>query len=64
MTNFERIKGMSVDEMVAFINHETDGICSCCNLYPSKKDRCYEIKGMCERGIKQWLETEVASNDL
>ena len=59
MTNYERIKAMSVDEMVAFINHETDGICSCCNLYPGKKDRCYEIYGTCERGIKQWLESEV-----
>lgn len=59
MTNFERVKGMTLDEMVAFINHETDGICSCCVHFGNKVDRCYAIKGMCERGIKQWLESEV-----
>ena len=58
MSNYDRIKAMSIDEMVAFINHETDGICSCCILFPDKKDRCYAIAGMCERGIKQWLESE------
>lgn len=59
MTNYERIKQMSVEEMADFINHETDGICSCCDLYPDKKDKCYMIEGECKRGIKRWLESEV-----
>lgn len=31
MTNYERVKQTSLEEMVDFINHETDGICSCCH---------------------------------
>lgn len=60
MTNYERVKTMSLEEMAEFINHETDGICSCCSLYPDKKDRCYEIVGECKRGITNWLKSEVA----
>lgn len=29
MTNYERVKQMSLEEMVDFINHETDGISHC-----------------------------------
>lgn len=58
MTNFERIKAMSVDEMADFINHETDGICSCCVRFGKSEEKCYNIPGECKRGIKNWLESE------
>lgn len=58
MTNFERIKAMNIDEMVDFINHETDGICSCC-VKIGTEESCYAIPGMCQKGIKAWLELEV-----
>lgn len=49
---------MTVDEMADFINHETDGICSCC-VRIGTEERCYVIHGECRRGIKAWLNLEV-----
>lgn len=63
MTNYERVKQMSIEEMVDFINHETDGICSCChNDVRFGVERCYE-QGLCARGIKMWLESEVSEDE-
>lgn len=60
MTNFHRIKEMSVDEMVDFIENETDGICECCVFhYKRHEERCWDKDGMCKEGIKKWLEREV-----
>lgn len=52
MTNYERIKQMSVDEMAYFISEKLQGHCtfSCpcdCSLNMS-----------CEKAHKQWLESE------
>lgn len=63
MTNYERVKQMSLDEMVDFINHETDGICDCC--HPDirfRTDECYK-KGLCAKGIKMWLESEESGKE-
>lgn len=69
MTNYERIKNMSVEEMAEFINHETDGICGCC--HPDIRFR-YEVEhngrncyqdNVCIKGIKKWLEEESKKNE-
>ena len=60
MTNYERVKQMSLDEMADFINNETDGICGCC--HPDvriRTDNCYK-HGLCKKGIRLWLESEVS----
>lgn len=52
MTNHERIKNMSVEEMAEFIR---DTNCSHCI------DNCHSgtpYKGGCNKGIKKWLESE------
>jgi hypothetical protein len=53
MNNFERIKQMTVDEMVQFVRHAT----SCediCSFYKS----CSFERIDCNTGIKQWLLKE------
>lgn len=52
MTNYERIKSMSIDEMVELISK---GECYCCKQ--TTDQFCVEMT--CEQGIKQWLESEV-----
>jgi len=52
LTNFEKIKGMSVEEMAEFLN-ENSGRCECC-VY---RDR--SCIGECKMHIKEWLELEV-----
>ena len=59
MTNFERIKNMSVEEMVEFLDAAVD--CSCvtiCNDF----DKCRinnAIEPICKNHYKKWLESEV-----
>ena len=60
MTNFEKIKAMSVEELTAFIiENTTPDICSFCVqprcLYVSGGDSCDDY----ERIIKEYLESEV-----
>ena len=63
MTNYERIKQMSLEEMVDFIIHDTDGICGCChNDIRFGVEKCCE-QGLCTKGIKMWLESETAEAD-
>lgn len=50
-TNFDKIKAMTIEEMAA--SHYTD--CSCCNF--NNQISC--TGGNCEKGIKEWLESEV-----
>ena len=57
MTNFEKIKNMTVEEMVEFIILKDD--CECCK-YADDDDACDEFE--CRDGIKAWLEQE-AEND-
>lgn len=59
MTEFERIKNMSVDESVKFILNE-EGACGRC-IY-ADDDNCRGIK--CKEGIKAWLEQEVESQEV
>lgn len=56
MTNFEKIKAMSVEEMAELVNDKVDSECSECPASDycaaSTFTYCYEI-------IKEWLESEV-----
>jgi hypothetical protein len=64
MNNFEKIKQMSFDEILDFLNKITDstGVCSYCKFYNNflKGDlsvlRCGHI---CRDGVEQWLLQEV-----
>lgn len=51
MNNYERIKQMSIDELVKFIS-DTNCYTTC--LY---RKECHGDKN-CDEGIKQWLESE------
>lgn len=52
MTNYEKIKNMTVAEMVMFIDCE--GTCNYC-VYAN--DDCKGLK--CREGVKAWLNQEV-----
>ena len=56
MTNYEKIKTMSIDEMAVFIIKQTNH-CDFC----SRKNcpTCVGIEGGCEKYIKEYLESEV-----
>ena len=54
MTNYERIKAMSVEEMAEFLDDAIDKECFCC-VYKHKN--CYNID--CKTGYTEWLESEV-----
>lgn len=60
MTNFERIKQMTVDELAKFIATDLDGTCFCCN-YSGHTDKCGDEynEEVCKKGIMEWLESEV-----
>ena len=58
MTNYEKIKAMSIDEMVEFLENACDSPCTtiCDNF-----DRCRlnnSIARICRNHFKQWLESE------
>lgn len=57
MTNYDRIKLMSVDEMADLLYNE-DIPCSFCMLY----DEC-ECTDDCKETIKQWLLQEVIQDE-
>lgn len=61
MTNYDRIKQMSIEEMANFINNDCNGVCGCCVFRANT--RCYEDEDKCKLGIKEWLEQEVEEND-
>lgn len=50
MTNFERIKNMTVDELANLLS------CRCC-IGHENKDKC--LSNRCEDGIKEWLNQKV-----
>ena len=52
MTNYERIKKMSVEEMANFLYKTGD--CSCCSAVYGN---CFNED--CDKGVKIWLESEV-----
>ena len=57
MTNFEKIKNMTSDELADAIIRYVDNKCVFCNHFLdrdcSQKDRC------CQEEIKNWLESEI-----
>lgn len=59
MTNFEKIKTMSIDEMVEFLEAVGDSPCTTiCNNF----DKCRlnnSIERICKNHFKEWLESEV-----
>jgi hypothetical protein len=57
ITNFEKIKLMSIDEMKTNIYKYAHNICNYC-IY-SKGWKCTAPLKTCVNGIKQWLEEEV-----
>lgn len=54
MNNFEKLKNMTIDEMVQFIYDCTEdgSVCDYCSVSASQ---CLD---MCELGIEQWLLKE------
>ena len=58
MTNFERIKGMSVEELAEFLDNVTSlGLDYLVGVRGFPCDYCME-KCKCESCIKEWLESE------
>ncbi|MEO2600927.1 hypothetical protein [Clostridium butyricum] len=58
MTNYERIKSMTIEEMAKFFNNEIDDVeCSCrCGFYNIGQPNCgYK----CNKGHLEWLMQEV-----
>ena len=55
MTNFEKIKAMSVEEMAMFLN-DTTSVCLCCEYLTSC---CVDGTYDCYEGTRKWLESEV-----
>ena len=54
VTEFDRIKKMSVDEMAEFLAENDDNCCFC-----TRRDEGVCLTPDCKFHIKQWLETEV-----
>ena len=52
MTNYEKIKSMSIDELIEYI---IGSICLSC-IYITENCDCKKFN--CRKGIKQWLESE------
>lgn len=60
MTNYERIKAMSLEEMAAFVEAAGRNTCHKICVYRQGGENCKKIP--CEIGIKHWLESEVLDN--
>ena len=58
LTNYERIKSMTIEEMAKFFNNEIDDIeCSCrCKYYNIGQPKC---DYRCTKGYTEWLMQEV-----
>ena len=57
MTNFEKIKAMSVEEMAELLGGLTDRACVNCNDCLMKKECQYPFLG-CDENALKWLESE------
>lgn len=57
MTNFEKIKAMSVEEMAKFLRKYKK--CKICGFF--KKGKCTSAE--CMHSVQQLLESEVQEND-
>lgn len=60
MTNYERIKAMSLEEMVAFVEAAGRNPCNKICVYRQGGENCKKMP--CETGIKHWLESGVLDN--
>lgn len=56
MTNYERIKAMSIEEMAAFVDAVQAETCRKVCVYRQGSENCKKIP--CQTGIKHWLERE------
>ena len=55
MTNYEKIKAMSVEELADLLDY---GECHCCAYYKTNSPvDCLDC--VCKDGVKKWLESEV-----
>ncbi len=63
MTNFEKIKVMSLDEMAEFVRGRWGcAVCIYSKLPNAKKAKyclAHDEPSGCKRGIRAWLESEV-----
>lgn len=53
MTNYEKIKNMSAEEMAIFINDTAP-----CQVCAFENEKCVFENRRCYGGIKKWLESE------
>lgn len=56
MTNYERIKAMSLEEMAAFVEAAGRNTCHKICVYRQGSENCKNLT--CQTGIKHWLESE------
>lgn len=69
MTNFEKIKGYSIEEMAEFIYFAEDGPdnwpypCSHCNKCPCKYHSGEVPREYCLQGVVKWLNSKTESED-
>ena len=56
MTNYERIKAMSLEDMAAFVEAAGRNTCHKICVYRQGGENCKKMP--CETGIKHWLESE------
>lgn len=56
MTNYERIKAMSIEEMAAFVDAVQVETCHKVCVYKQGSENCKKLP--CQTGIKHWLERE------
>lgn len=59
MTNFEKIKSMSINDMTQFLFVHQFDKCVNCGYYQKQCNGYYFDDKSCTTGIKHWLESEV-----
>lgn len=62
MTNFEKIKSMSINDMTQFLFVHQFDKCVNCGYYQKQCNGYYFDDKSCTTGIKHWLESEVDTN--
>lgn len=63
MTNFDRIKAMSIEEMASKILESIEDCQKCCSITYNGICVSYGVENRCLKGIKQWLESEATENE-
>ena len=65
MTNYEKIKGMSVEEMAEYMSDRTpeceEAICAAKDVWETNghTELCHYSRDTCVQAVKEWLESEV-----